>query len=133
MKKQLIAAMVNKFLGMTLPHDFSPDGGVSFNLAPDQPWPTGTNLLTAKQARATFEYLLADVSLPDASISSVDWMTSVIRCVAELPDRNSPEDWPEAMLVTVEELRMILEREAQGTVEKLIAVARAAWHAAERR
>lgn len=56
---------------------------------------------------------------------------SVIRCVAELPDRNSPEDWPEAMLVTADELRMILEREARDTVEKLIAVARAAWHATD--
>jgi hypothetical protein len=33
---------------------------------------------------------------------------NVIRDVAELPDRNSPEDWPEAMLVTSNELRAII-------------------------
>jgi hypothetical protein len=32
----------------------------------------------------------------------------IVRAVAELPDRNSPEDWPEAMLVTADELRQIL-------------------------
>lgn len=57
---------------------------------------------------------------------------NVIRDVAELPDRTSPEDWPEAMLVTADELRMILERHAgRETVTKLIAVARAAFHAAD--
>lgn len=34
--------------------------------------------------------------------------TAVCRTVAELPDRNSPEDWPEAMLVTADELRSIV-------------------------
>ena len=29
--------------------------------------------------------------------------------ICELPDRTSPEDWPELMLVTGEELRLILE------------------------
>lgn len=32
----------------------------------------------------------------------------IIRDVAELPDRTSPEDWPDAMLVTADELRVIL-------------------------
>jgi hypothetical protein len=32
----------------------------------------------------------------------------IIRDVAELPNRTSPEDWPEAMIVTDEELRTIL-------------------------
>lgn len=59
---------------------------------------------------------------------------NVIRDVAELPDRTSPEDWPEAMLVTADELRAILEREASEArtiIGKLIAVARAAYHAAD--
>lgn len=38
-----------------------------------------------------------------------DWIDEVIKRIAELPDRTSPEDWPEAMLVTAEELRSILE------------------------
>lgn len=32
----------------------------------------------------------------------------VVERVAELPDRTSPEDWPEAMLVTADELRHIV-------------------------
>lgn len=39
----------------------------------------------------------------------------ICRDVAELPDRNSPEDWPEAMLVTHEELRtIVLEASARA-------------------
>lgn len=33
---------------------------------------------------------------------------SVIREVAELPDRTSPEGWSDAMIVTADELRAIL-------------------------
>jgi hypothetical protein len=35
-------------------------------------------------------------------------VTCILRTVAELPDRTSPDDWPEAMLVTHEELEAIL-------------------------
>jgi hypothetical protein len=49
----------------------------------------------------------------------------IIRRVAELSDRTSPDDWPEAMLVTAEELRDILNEElqdgcarSQGTVSQ---------------
>ena len=38
----------------------------------------------------------------------MEWIENVLRDVAELPDRNSPEDWPEAMLVTGAELRQII-------------------------
>lgn len=34
----------------------------------------------------------------------------IVTDVAELPDRTSPDDWPEAMLVTAEELRLIVCR-----------------------
>ena len=34
---------------------------------------------------------------------------NIIRDVAELPDRNSPEDQPDMMLVTMDELRTTLE------------------------
>lgn len=33
---------------------------------------------------------------------------SIIQAISELPGRTSPEDWPEAMLVTAEELEAIL-------------------------
>lgn len=36
--------------------------------------------------------------------------SAIIRDVAELPDRSSPDDWPEAMLVTGDELREIVRR-----------------------
>lgn len=36
------------------------------------------------------------------------WVDLIVRDVAELPDRTSPEEWPEAMIVTDEELRDIL-------------------------
>jgi hypothetical protein len=39
-----------------------------------------------------------------------DLIDQIICDVSELPDRNSPEDWPDAMLVTADELRIILER-----------------------
>lgn len=38
-----------------------------------------------------------------------DWIAQVIRDVSELPDRNSPDDAPELMLVAPQELRAIIE------------------------
>ena len=37
-----------------------------------------------------------------------DKLELIIRDVAELPDRTSPEDWPEALIVTSDELEEIL-------------------------
>ena len=37
------------------------------------------------------------------------WIDSILRKVAELPERDSPEDKPELMLVSDKELRSILE------------------------
>jgi hypothetical protein len=57
-----IKAMVNRFLGWPLPIDFNPDAGISFTqteFTARHP-PIGTNLLTADQAKAMFEYCLAD-------------------------------------------------------------------------
>lgn len=39
----------------------------------------------------------------------------IVRSVAELPDRTSPEDWPEAMIVTDAELRSIVNRHVAET------------------
>jgi len=44
-----------------------------------------------------------------------DWIDRVVQDVAELSDRDSPEDWPEAMLVTADELRSIIEHRAPTT------------------
>ncbi len=43
--------------------------------------------------------------------SAVDVAARICRAIAELPDRDSPADWPQAMLVTHEELRTIVEAE----------------------
>lgn len=59
-----IDELVNRFLAWKLPADFGPDGGVSFSAAypPDSPhWPSGTNLLTAAQAKAMLTHVLGDV------------------------------------------------------------------------
>jgi len=66
MSKKLLDTMVNRFLCWKLPKDFHPDAGISFTPThfqngenADLHWPVGTNLLTAVQARAMFEHLLA--------------------------------------------------------------------------
>lgn len=59
-----IDEMVNRFLAWKLPADFGPDGGVSFRAAypPNSPhWPSGTNLLTAQQAKDMLTHVLGDV------------------------------------------------------------------------
>lgn len=60
-----INALVNRFLLWRLPEDFSPDGGISFAIAPRlmQHWPTGTNLFTADQARKMFEYCVTGLAI----------------------------------------------------------------------
>jgi hypothetical protein len=50
---------------------------------------------------------------------TIDWIRKVIRDVSELPGRDSPEDWPEAMLVTAGELRGILESAEHKELETM--------------
>ena len=62
MKKRLIDAMVNAFLGWQLPKDFAPDCYINFDrekatVTPHR-WPVGTNLFTADQARQMFEHVV---------------------------------------------------------------------------
>jgi len=45
---------------------------------------------------------------PEGEAPEPDWISAVVLSVAELPDRDSPEEWPEAMLVTGDELRNII-------------------------
>lgn len=46
-------------------------------------------------------------------LCSADWIEAAIRDVAELPDRDSPPDQPDMMLVSGNELREILSRRVQ--------------------
>lgn len=63
-----IAAMVNRFLGWKLPDTFNPDCGISFDgriadgWNKNKQWPIGTNLFTADEAKAMFEYVLSQNS-----------------------------------------------------------------------
>jgi hypothetical protein len=64
----IISQIVDRFLGWKLPEDFNPDGGISFKREYNKgtPYPaihepTGTNLFTATQAKAMFEYVLNDL------------------------------------------------------------------------
>lgn len=44
----------------------------------------------------------------EAGRDALDAAARIVRDVAELPNRSSPEDWPEAMLVTAAELTSIV-------------------------
>ena len=41
---------------------------------------------------------------------SLDWLDFLIRDLCEIPDRNSPEDQPQMLLVTAEEIRAAFDR-----------------------
>lgn len=88
----LVKAMVDRFLGWKLPHDFAPDAGISFSpsVKSDNPhWPTGTNLLHAGQALEMFKHCLG---LPDTKIESKDYADGTTATgVSPLPD-NSPAE-----------------------------------------
>jgi hypothetical protein len=48
------------------------------------------------------------LSVQPETITALDIAKRIITAVCELPDRMSPEDWPEAMIVTDRELRNIV-------------------------
>ena len=69
MTEDQIKYMVNRFLGWTLPADFSPDAGISFQPNPNKHFmPVGTNLFTATQANQMVRYMLE--GLPETNEAS---------------------------------------------------------------
>jgi hypothetical protein len=65
--EKIIKAAVDKFLGWQLPDGFQPDGGIDFTRHAQgfdgvsyERKPVGTNLFSADQAKAMFEYCLND-------------------------------------------------------------------------
>ncbi len=64
--------MVDRFLGWSLPKDFGPDCGISFDGRKDdewnknKSWPIGTNLLTADQAKAMFKHAIGAPEVPQS-------------------------------------------------------------------
>jgi len=72
-----IKHMANRFLGWTVPENFNPDAGISFERLKKHgggffPLPVGTNLLDASQAEAMVRYLIED--LPPASVRDPHWV-----------------------------------------------------------
>jgi hypothetical protein len=100
--KELVALMtspsidecVNRFLGWKLPKDFDPDGGINFNKLPhlhdSHEWPVGTNLFTAIQAKAMFEYVLSgatvELAAPQQAIPS-GWKLVPIEPTDEMKEK----------------------------------------------
>jgi hypothetical protein len=76
---------VNRFLCWKLPQDFAPDAGIRFTPTPRQPgwahdpWPVGTNLFNAAQARAMFEHCLPALT---AAAPKVEEPVRCARCGA---------------------------------------------------
>ncbi len=58
--RQVTDEMVGRFLGWKLPLNFRPDCGVTIDteIAGRNGWPSGTNLLTAEQAKEMLQYVL---------------------------------------------------------------------------
>lgn len=62
MTEAQIKHMVSRFLGWTLPANFNPDAGISYqrpNYPVSHPGPSGTNLLDATQAEAMVRHMIA--------------------------------------------------------------------------
>ena len=88
---------VNRFLGWKLPNDFRPDAGIEFSpsllqLNSVHGWPTGTNLFTADQARAMFEYCLQDTRADLVNNSHmVHQIAEAARCLGVAQVKNDSE------------------------------------------
>lgn len=65
-----IQAAVEKFLAWHLPQDFAPDGGIKYERG--QHFATGTNLLTATQAKEMFEYCLTNSPINSSSTTHLE-------------------------------------------------------------
>lgn len=72
----------------------------------------------ADEALAALSAAQAPTAAPGGSWTDIGAIADlIVRDVCELPDRTSPDDWPEAMLVTGEELyALIVERFRESTL-----------------
>ena len=93
--------MVNRFLGWTLPKDFRPDAGISYNPAVNinhttgEPYPntpSGTNLFTAEQAEQMILHMLS--ATPQPPKVQID-LQAVREVIADLRFYNS--NWSHAL------------------------------------
>ena len=109
-----IKHMVDRFLSYRFPEDIQPDGGLSirrvFNEGTPHEFkatPSGTNLLNATQATEMVRHMLEGLSV-FGEVWRDKFIHKICVAVAELPDRTSPEDEPDMMLVTRDELATII-------------------------
>lgn len=129
MEKTTLDKMVDRFLCWKLPKDFGPDSGISF--APthfqqgenaDLHWPTGTNLLTAMQAKEMFSHCiagaLADIEEDAYVIHQLGKLLAEIAVIVNGPEppmtRWSYHDLPEKVLA----LKDAAGRKAVGPYSK---------------
>ena len=102
--------LVNRFLAWPVPADVYPDG------TPGQPGRTGTNLLTADQAKQMLTYVLGTQALTFDAFRSA----TVARCLKWHPqgiESWSPSDWLTAVTGELGELASLLtmrNRERDG-------------------
>lgn len=75
MTEAQIKHMVDRFLGWSLPQNFTPDGGISFERTGNtgtpheyENRPSGTNLLDATQAEAMVRYMVDGMPSDEANI-----------------------------------------------------------------
>lgn len=68
---------------------------------------SGVNTANAMRLMALF-YAVRSAVLSESDARVRALVENIVREVAELPDRTSPDDWPEAMLVTAAELSAIV-------------------------
>jgi hypothetical protein len=106
--RETLKAAVNRFLGWRLPHNFQPDCGISFTPV-DHPnsWPTGTNLLSAEQAKEMFEYALKPVEAPPRT----DGLEALVRELEDVRLGIVPGGVAEEVRKKIERLTERLRRE----------------------
>ena len=88
MTEDQIKHLVNRFLGWKLPHNFSPDNGISFTPIagvdgphPFRREPVGTNLFSGTEADAMVRYMTEgmppDHTLMDALVKALEVITAM--------------------------------------------------------
>lgn len=131
-REEAITHAVSRFLQWELPRTFGPDCGISFDgRKPDQwnpvrQWPVGTNLFTADEARAMFDYCLPTTlshvePIPPASASEptrhpCGHLIVSDECVACVKPASEPQAEPPAdALVEEESISDMLSRHDRET------------------
>lgn len=101
MKEKELAVLVNAFLAWPLPDDVCAD---AVACKPGAPYRTGTNLLTAAQARAMFEHCLALVGADELS-DEICLTANQVRELVALAKEGGPVSDSDLTLIERKEFR----------------------------